>query len=198
MKNRLFVWLATCLMCLTASGLAGAADKDRLSGLQNNVEELQQQIELTPGPEGPPDEIGPREPQGPIGIQGPQGVQGMSGADGIDGIDGQSFEQSQIVLNRETSFQAFVITEPNLNNSFKITYTCGDGRRLITAALEEHLLFVGGTVIGCDSCYSVEELSSDVSADGTIQVVTYIYRPLMDFSGYESGNMGVRCSVLCM
>jgi uncharacterized protein DUF1566/collagen triple helix repeat protein len=60
----------------------------KITGLYDNIEYLQNQIntiELTPGPEGPP---GPQGEQGPIGLTGPEGPQGVQGVPGVAGADG--------------------------------------------------------------------------------------------------------------
>jgi len=60
----------------------------RITGLYDNVANLQQQIDniqLTPGPEGPEGPQGPQGPKGDKGDTGDQGPQGEKGAQGIQG-----------------------------------------------------------------------------------------------------------------
>ena len=81
--------------------------KQRVTNLEVNALDLQNQInniELTPGPQG---EVGPQGPQGekgdigPIGLPGPQGeagaqgIQGEKGDQGIQGIKGEKGDQGE-------------------------------------------------------------------------------------------------------
>ena len=107
MKKKLLLCLATGLVMLTTNSIAWAVDDptvqqiqndtaaanikaseaknkadgndSKITGLYDNVDNLQQQIDniqLTPGP------IGPQGPQGETGATGIQGPQGDTGATG--------------------------------------------------------------------------------------------------------------------
>jgi hypothetical protein len=79
----------------TASGILNSKIDTTSGTLQDAIDN----IELTPGPEGPQGpqgiqgiqgETGASGVQGPQGVQGPAGVSGTNGLDGTNGIDGDS------------------------------------------------------------------------------------------------------------
>jgi hypothetical protein len=120
MKKTLLAVLATGLFLLTSTGIALAVDdaivqkiqndaataknkvnsKDgKITGLYDNVANLQEQIDniqLTPGPQG---ETGPQGPQGPPGPAGPAGPQGETGPQGPAGPQGETGPPGEGCLN---------------------------------------------------------------------------------------------------
>jgi microcystin-dependent protein len=83
--------LGACLIFLLGAG-AAQAQGNPFDDLQNQIDNIQ----LTPGPEGPQGEVGPAGPQGdpgPQGEQGPQGDVGPTGAQGDTGPQGDAGPQ---------------------------------------------------------------------------------------------------------
>ena len=61
---------------------------------KSEIDNLLNEIELTPGPQGPQGEQGPQGPQGPQGIPGEKGERGEQGPQGPQGEPGVSHEHS--------------------------------------------------------------------------------------------------------
>jgi hypothetical protein len=84
------VVMSALLMSSTVFAVGNPFDEVRtlITSLQTRVSELATQlenIELTPGPQGP---VGAQGPVGPQGVPGPQGAQGIPGPQGAVGPQG--------------------------------------------------------------------------------------------------------------
>ncbi|HET8986580.1 MAG TPA: hypothetical protein VFN03_12565, partial [Trueperaceae bacterium] len=60
----------------------------KIGAVESAMDQRFDEIQLTPGAQGPQGPAGEQGPQGPKGEQGPQGAEGQRGLDGLEGLPG--------------------------------------------------------------------------------------------------------------
>ncbi|MEV6111222.1 hypothetical protein AB0L59_01580 [Streptomyces sp. NPDC052109] len=85
--RRPHVLAAVLTVALVAQSAVLISQQMQIDDLQVQPIDLQQKVE--PGPSGPSGPAGPRGPAGPIGPQGKDGQDGQDGQNGRDGKDGK-------------------------------------------------------------------------------------------------------------
>ena len=76
--------LSTAFVVLLMQPVESMAQGNPFDNLQNQIDNIQ----LTPGPQGPQGEVGPQGPQGDTGLTGDTGLQGEAGPTGSQGVQG--------------------------------------------------------------------------------------------------------------
>ena len=86
--------LVLLILCLSSFAFADGKGKGKgipFQNIQGQIQDLQTQIDniqLTPGTQGPAGPVGPQGPEGPAGATGPQGSEGLQGSIGPKGDQG--------------------------------------------------------------------------------------------------------------